>query len=202
MYFRYVIGGQVRVYVCVCGDLWCDHDALACKKDALHGLCVKWKQPVIFCFIYRIFKAWDGCATEVLRHLLEIWECLLLPLSLRWECTLSQLWNCWVLPGGSHSSSQNEDRVRNTLCGICTLVQRVSPLWDSWRVPRKLIFLHAFHLQVCVTGIRRRRRMQSLCYMQFCLKESDMLPHEITSTCPGREWHHSIFISFHVAWKL
>lgn len=44
--------------------------------------------------------------------------------------------------------------------------------------------------------------MQSLCYMQFCLKESDMLPHEITSACPGREWHHSIYISFHVAWKL
>lgn len=38
-----------------------------------------------------------------------------------------------------------------------------------------------------------------LCCMQFCVKESDMLPHEIATTSPGREWHDSIFSSFHVA---
>lgn len=65
---------------------------------------------------------------------------------------------------GKILDSASSNTVRNTLCGICTLVQRVSPLWDSWRVSRKLIFLRAFHLQVCVMGIgRRRRRMRSLC---------------------------------------
>jgi hypothetical protein len=38
-----------------------------------------------------------------------------------------------------------------------------------------------------------------LCYVQFCLKQSDMLPHEIMTTSSGREWHESIFSSFHVA---
>jgi hypothetical protein len=40
---------------------------------------------------------------------------------------------------------------------------------------------------------------QLVCYMHVCLKESDTLPHEITNTCPGREWHDSIFSSFYVA---
>lgn len=56
-------------------------------------------------------KAWDAYAIEVLSHLLEICKCLLQPLSSRWIWTLLQLSKWWVLPGGSHLSSKNEERV-------------------------------------------------------------------------------------------
>jgi hypothetical protein len=38
-----------------------------------------------------------------------------------------------------------------------------------------------------------------LCYVHFCLKQSDMLHNEIMTTSSGREWHDGIFSSFHVA---
>ena len=38
-----------------------------------------------------------------------------------------------------------------------------------------------------------------LCYVHFCLKQSDMLHNDIMTTSSGREWHDSSFSSFHVA---
>jgi hypothetical protein len=85
----------------------------------------------------------------------------------------------------------NSNTVKNTLSGIAPWFKGIPHCGTIGTQETNIIMCLSF-TGVCNSNWEEEDA-KLLCYMQIWRKESDMLPHEITTTSPGREWHDSIF---------